>query len=53
MKLITALIFLSLCSCTLFNKEEESDELVKMGQMVLKSKEGLDIKIEPIIEQKK
>jgi len=53
MKLISVIFLLAISSCTLLKKDEGSDEMVKMGQMVLKSKEGLEIEIKPIQMDKK
>lgn len=46
------IVFAMITSCTMFKKETD-DELMNMGQMVLKRNEGLMIKIEPIQEPKR
>ncbi len=50
MKFILLLAMFS--SCTLFNKGGD-DEIEKMTSDVLKRKEGLNIRIEPIEEQRR
>lgn len=44
---------MEMCGCTLLKKDEGSDEMEKMGETVLKSREGLEIDFKPIPLDKK
>lgn len=46
MKKIFLLLFLA--SCSLYNKEESSDEVESLSRDVLKAKEGIEIQILPV-----
>jgi len=42
------ILLTTLCSCTLFNKSQPSDEMEKLTETVLKKNEGVDIQVTPI-----
>lgn len=54
LKFFVSIMLLGLCSCTLFKKEmDDDDEIVKMGEAVLKSRQGIEIQFKPIPQDKK
>lgn len=46
-------LLLVLCGCSLYEKNESSNELEALTQDVLKAKEGIDIQVRAIHEDKK
>ncbi len=47
-KFVLFFLILSLPSCSMFEKEESSNEIVSLTDQVLKKHEGVDIQIKPI-----